>query len=212
MRFLKGGPIRVGDSTTGGGKVIGPGAAVMPIYDFPAVLRGDAAVCCGSVQTFLEGCLSVDFHGRGLVIEGHKLSCGHHAISSCAVTDWITDHAPAGMPEALVRSRSEPVLDTGLLEPDSATQLQDDVAESPTKVAVTLRIGVFFDGTNNNAANTALGQQCRASTGSALGQDEVDQQAIAAHCKPYMREAGSSYGNGVTNVHRLYELYRDSQA
>lgn len=76
----------------------------------------------------------------------------------------------------------------------------------------TLRIGVFFDGTGNNAGNTQLFEQCKASTGSALRQSPEDQRAIAAHCKPYMLKAGSSYEGGYTNVWRLYQLYRDSSA
>lgn len=63
-------------------------------------MRGDAATCCGGVQRFIEGCHSIDYNGAGLVIEGHKLSCGHYAISSCAAQCWIEDHAPGGYPAA----------------------------------------------------------------------------------------------------------------
>lgn len=101
MRCLKGGPIRVGDKTTGGGVVTGPGVMVMPIHGVPVAVRGDIAICCGSPQTFVEGCHSVDYDGRGVVLEGHKLSCGHHAISSCATQYWIEDHGPVGSPAAM---------------------------------------------------------------------------------------------------------------
>ncbi|AIF49537.1 hypothetical protein HY57_20865 [Dyella japonica A8] len=73
-----------------------------------------------------------------------------------------------------------------------------------------LRIGVFFDGTSNNAGNTQMFDQCRASSADALGQDAQEQQAIAQHCQPYMTQPDSSYDNGYTNVWRLYQLYRDS--
>ncbi|MGN6322420.1 MAG: PAAR domain-containing protein [Dyella sp.] len=73
-----------------------------------------------------------------------------------------------------------------------------------------LRIGVFFDGTGNNAGNTDLFAQCKASSGDALGQSAQEQQAIAAHCEPYMLKERSSYEGGYTNVWRLYQLYRDS--
>ncbi|HRN62880.1 MAG TPA: DUF2235 domain-containing protein, partial [Luteimonas sp.] len=66
------------------------------------------------------------------------------------------------------------------------------------------------DGTNNNASNVALGAQCRASTGDALGQDAEERVAIAAHCRPYMLRDGSSYDNGITNVARLFDLYRNN--
>ncbi|QAU24193.1 type IV secretion protein Rhs [Dyella sp. M7H15-1] len=87
---------------------------------------------------------------------------------------------------------------------------QEMEREKAAERRCTLRIGVFFDGTLNNAGNTDLSTQCRASTGSALGQSAQEQAAIADHCQSYMADAGSSYGGGYTNVWRLYNLYQDS--
>ncbi|MDH4558185.1 DUF2235 domain-containing protein, partial [Pseudomonas sp. BN417] len=72
------------------------------------------------------------------------------------------------------------------------------------RLRVALRIGVFFDGTYNNAANAAQGQLCGAQH--AITEDDLD-----ASCKPYMRDPESSYGNGVTNIKLLHDLYPETQ-
>ncbi|WP_411836298.1 phospholipase effector Tle1 domain-containing protein [Pseudomonas chlororaphis subsp. aurantiaca] len=77
-------------------------------------------------------------------------------------------------------------------------------APPPEKVQVTLRIGVFFDGTGNNASNSAMGQICGA-------QNPIEARDIDGSCKPYMRDPESSYGNDVSNVKRLSDLYYSEQ-
>lgn len=104
MRLLTGGPIRVGDATTGGGVVLPPGENSMPIEGGGRtanwVARGATAQCCGGIQTFKEGCVGHDVNGRGLVLEGHLLTCGHYAISSCPTEFMVTDTMPPGGPPA----------------------------------------------------------------------------------------------------------------
>jgi hypothetical protein len=73
-------------------------------------------------------------------------------------------------------------------------------APEPEKIGIALRIGVFFDGTGNNANNTAAGLLCGA-------QHPIAPQDIPASCKPYMGDPDSSYGNDVSNVKKLSELY-----
>ncbi|AZD01759.1 T6SS phospholipase effector Tle1-like catalytic domain-containing protein [Pseudomonas chlororaphis] len=77
-------------------------------------------------------------------------------------------------------------------------------APPPEKVQVALRIGVFFDGTGNNASNSAMGQLCGA-------QHPIEDKDLDGSCKPYMRDPESSYGNDVSNVKRLRELYYSPQ-
>lgn len=73
-------------------------------------------------------------------------------------------------------------------------------AKPEEKIKLALRIGVFFDGTGNNATNTALGLACGA-------QHPVQPEDLDASCKPYMADPDSSYGNDVTNIKKLSELY-----
>ncbi|MBS4086134.1 T6SS phospholipase effector Tle1-like catalytic domain-containing protein [Pseudomonas rustica] len=77
-------------------------------------------------------------------------------------------------------------------------------APEPEKIGIALRIGVFFDGTGNNANNTAAGLLCGA-------QHPIAPQDIPASCKPYMGDPDSSYGAGLTNVKKLYSLYKKAQ-
>jgi len=77
-------------------------------------------------------------------------------------------------------------------------------APPPEKAKVSLRIGVFFDGTGNNASNTALGLLCGA-------HHPIEPGDIDASCKPYMSDPLSSYGNGVSNIKRLSDLYYSTQ-
>ena len=77
-------------------------------------------------------------------------------------------------------------------------------APAPSKIQVALRIGVFFDGTGNNASNTAAGLLCGA-------QHPVKPADLDASCKPYMSDPDSSYGNDVTNVKKLSDLYHSPE-
>ncbi|MCQ4257253.1 T6SS phospholipase effector Tle1-like catalytic domain-containing protein [Stutzerimonas stutzeri] len=73
-------------------------------------------------------------------------------------------------------------------------------AKPAEKTKIALRIGVFFDGTGNNAANTALGIACGA-------HHPIKPEDLDTSCKPYMADPSSSYGNDATNVKKLSELY-----
>ncbi|MEL1086552.1 DUF2235 domain-containing protein [Pseudomonas sp. OB66] len=73
-------------------------------------------------------------------------------------------------------------------------------AREPEKIGIALRIGVFFDGTGNNANNSAAGLLCGA-------QHPIAPEDIPASCQPYMGDPDSSYGNDVSNVKKLSDLY-----
>ncbi|TLX56314.1 DUF2235 domain-containing protein [Stutzerimonas nosocomialis] len=71
------------------------------------------------------------------------------------------------------------------------------------KIRIALRIGLFFDGTGNNASNSAFGVLCGA-------HHPVQQEDLDASCRPYMGDPDSSYGNDVTNVRKLFDLYLET--
>jgi len=97
----------------------------------------------------------------------------------------------------------------GLEEEDEEEELGDQ-PQQLERQAITLRIGVFFDGTGNNAANSAIGAQCRAP---ALGLDEQEALAMVQRCEAHHLDPDSSYANDVSNIWRLYDLYQeDSKA
>ncbi|MBU2322534.1 MAG: DUF2235 domain-containing protein [Gammaproteobacteria bacterium] len=89
----------------------------------------------------------------------------------------------------------------GLEEEDEEEELQEQVQQG-----ITLRVGFFFDGTGDNAANVARGEQCRASQ---LGYDAADERALLEYCPRHQMDPMSSYGRQRTNIARLYDLYRD---
>ena len=80
-----------------------------------------------------------------------------------------------------------------------------EAREEASRVKITLRIGVFFDGTGNNPFNVEMGRKCGA-------HHPVSEQDMDGSCKPYMQDPDSSYGGEVTNVKRLYDLYLESTA
>jgi uncharacterized Zn-binding protein involved in type VI secretion len=82
-----------------------------------------------------------------------------------------------------------------LEEEEEEVEMDDE-----TQVRITLRIGVFFDGTLNNATNAAMGMLCGA-------HHAITPEDLHASCKPYMADPDSSYGNDLSNVAKLSELY-----
>lgn len=72
------------------------------------------------------------------------------------------------------------------------------------KRRVSVRIGLFFDGTANNRVNSQIGAQCQAMM-------EINDNVHTPECGGRHLEPGSSYSNHLSNIARLVELY-SSQA
>lgn len=66
---------------------------------------------------------------------------------------------------------------------------------------VTVRLGVFFDGTGNNRVNSQIGADCHAMS-------EVNGGAHTKECGGRHSDPDSSYSNSLTNIARLADLYR----
>lgn len=75
----------------------------------------------------------------------------------------------------------------------------------PVAAAVTLQIGLFFDGTRNNAENLRRGAGPAGSSAPA----PRPPAALADDASPYQSRLTSSYSNGPTNIARLHALYPD---
>ena len=209
--------IVVGDTTTSGGEVIG-GISFCRVDGIQIARVGDLVSCSEHKGIFpiVTGDARFRMHGQAVAREHDQVACGCTLVSVRQSRMFIDNLQAGGAVHGAslgMLADGVPSVPTGgspmAFSPSHAAAPE---AAQPAPIAVTLRIGVFFDGTNNNAANVAQGQQCRASTGDALGQDDEEQAAMLLHCKPFMLKAGSSYDNGTTNVARLYELYRDNTA
>jgi uncharacterized Zn-binding protein involved in type VI secretion len=80
-------PICLGDATINGGEVIE--CQLSGTYDFngqPFAVVGDKATCPlhAGIYAFVEGHPEHTLNGLAVVMQGHRLSCGCHAIASHA--------------------------------------------------------------------------------------------------------------------------------
>ncbi|MCU1758240.1 DUF2235 domain-containing protein, partial [Pseudomonas sp. 14P_8.1_Bac3] len=91
-------------------------------------------------------------------------------------------------------------------ESDELEEEEEEVEEQ----GITLRIGVFFDGTGNNRSNSETVAGCYARDVNLLEQAEDIQRFCREHgYAPDGSAPDNSYGNDTSNVAKLYELYSD---
>lgn len=69
---------------------------------------------------------------------------------------------------------------------------------------VTVRVGLFFDGTGNNRINTRIGNECRALMAS--GEIDHSRECAGRHVR-----TDSSYSNDLSNIAWLFELYQQQK-
>lgn len=111
-----------------------------------------------------------------------------------------------GNPAAGQTNASQPSPEESELEEEEEeVELEDE-----TPAGITLRIGVFFDGTGNNKANSETVAACYAPDANLAEAAEE----IQKHCATYGYDGNgnspdNSYGNDVSNIVRLHELYTD---
>ncbi|MEX6664644.1 DUF2235 domain-containing protein [Pseudomonas sp. W2-17] len=96
--------------------------------------------------------------------------------------------------------------------------LEEEEEEEEFVEGITLRIGLFFDGTGNNQSNAAATERCRRQDLETFSSEELE--SIAATCKQYgfgefdgsafNSAPNNSYGNAPSNVAHLYQLYPDN--
>ncbi|WP_032632978.1 PAAR domain-containing protein [Pseudomonas syringae] len=184
-------------------------------FDGLPAARVTDCTTCGSVLT--TGTMSsVKINGQSALVIGSQGTHGD-TITGGSSTIIIGNHfTPATvspvspMPAHLLESSSYvPAISVLTTTPGPAAAVdnfvleeeeEEDELERDSFVEVTLRIGVFFDGTLNNANNGALGLLCGAS-------HPITPEDLDASCKPYMSDPDSSYGNDESNVKKLSDLY-----
>lgn len=177
--------------------------AVLSAAVIPTVLiNGQPAAVLGSLTS--HG--GVVIGGSGSVIIG--LDAGGAAKGACASRASVTGLAPGqGKPSAL-RDRERQGIEAPTKHPHGAPGARDEVgeqAERPIEQRITLRIGVFFDGTGNNLFNAATGATCRAEE-QGFRRDQAE--SIVRHCERFMLSADGSYAGAETNIARLFRLYK----
>lgn len=208
--------IRLGDKTTCGGSVLEADSRVM-MFGIAHAREGDRVTCGkdGKVYRIIGGVPFIKSHGRIVAGTLHSISscpCRARFIPSFFQSTYQADSkdaravapgptataAGAALAGAALISSIKPVTQNPPEEEEEEEELED--------TGVVLRLGLFFDGTGDNAQNVQLGAQCQAGE---LGYSAEDQRAMLARCQDFQRDPLSSYGRQQTNIARLHSLYRD---
>ncbi|WP_236206730.1 phospholipase effector Tle1 domain-containing protein [Pseudomonas tohonis] len=220
--------IRAGDKTTCGGTVL-EGDNQVKWRGVVHAREGDRVTCGkdGKVYLIVGGIAHMLSRGRkmaGTLDSASSCPCGSlliHSLSSATYTSnrsaTPSGSAPTGTATPFATTRA-----TSMSEP-ARSNLQGHGLKSEEEkkedIGITLRLGLFFDGTGNNQANSALTEQCRRED-----RQQFDEQALSAlisHCARYgyrnPDEGGlfrqvpdNSYGNAPSNVAYLSRLYQDN--
>ncbi|MFP3518658.1 DUF2345 domain-containing protein, partial [Pseudomonas sp. SIMBA_077] len=98
--------------------------------------------------------------------------------------------------------------------------LEEEEEEEELPAGITLRIGLFFDGTGNNLSNSSVTAQCQREDLQLFDQSELE--VIFKACAEYGYDQfdgsgfavtpANSYGNSASNVAHLFGLYPDNTA
>lgn len=155
------------------------------------IINGQAALVTGSQGTHGD----IIIGGSSTIIIGNHFTPAPISPVSPMPAHLVvpTSYAPA---VGALTPAAEPA---GVVESDDLEEEEEEV-EDESAVGVALRIGVFFDGTLNNANNGALGLLCGAI-------HPIKPEDLDAVCKPYMSDPDSSYANDESNIKKLSDLY-----
>jgi type VI secretion system secreted protein VgrG len=198
--------IVIGDKTSHGGTVVG-GATTSSTHGKRIARVGDPVTCpqCGHSTTIATGDDTMIVMGRAVARHGDKTACGATLIASQSVTTGSPGGGGGTTGSPSPAQARGPASAADSATPPEPVALGDDPAatdSTPPKVLVTLRIGMFFDGTANNADNARIGEQCRA-----MAKDQHEEAVLLAGCQ---HVNDTSYGDSETNVRKLFTLYPDS--
>ncbi|MGW8464835.1 PAAR domain-containing protein [Pseudomonas sp. CLCA07] len=197
-----------------GGTAIEFGSPNVFFDGLPAARVTDCTTC-GSVLT-MGAMSSVQINGQAALVTGSQGTHGDTITGGSSSIIIGNNFTPAPvslvspMPAHLVEPSSyQPSVIAPTPSPAPTVAADDLVLEEEEEeeeldeekpVGITLRIGVFFDGTLNNANNGEMGLLCGAVH--PIKPDDLD-----ASCKPYMSDSDSSYANDESNIKKLSDLY-----
>ena len=208
--------IRLGDKTTCGGLVIEANPKVM-MYGMSHAREGDRVTCGmnGGTYVIVGGISHIKSHGRrvaGTLDSVSSCPCRAHLIHSQTTATYSVESASANAPAR--RTGSAPAggfSRTSSNARDDRKPADEILEEEELEAGITLRLGLFFDGTGNNLANSEAAAGCYAVN---LGMQPEMAEDIRQYCARFGYDGkgsvpDNSYGNDVTNVARLYEFYPD---
>ncbi|MFB5744848.1 phospholipase effector Tle1 domain-containing protein [Cedecea sp. S5-13] len=202
--------LRVGDRTTCGGKIL-TGDPTVTWYDANAAREGDLVSCGknpGVTYKILGGTDS-------FMDETQRLAGTLDSISSCPCKARFTPSIPDCYVKETVSSTkySKAVASSASAKQtpndNSGAEPEQRAQAAKKKREITLTIGVFFDGTGNNANNSGARQA--ACTGEHFGMTDAESTSALEQCIRLKRgvsgTAAGSYIGYYSNVHWLRTLY-----
>ncbi|MAA73806.1 MAG: hypothetical protein CMN28_03770 [Salinisphaeraceae bacterium] len=168
----------------------------------------------GAALTLRDGNLRFSCPGTLTVHAGQKVFVGPGGVTECAsplasLGSSMPDLrlAPAAFnPAARVDTPDPPTL--ARVAATAGSDAQEAELTEPAVQIITLRIGVFFDGTGNNMEN-AIAEACGPRAPDYEGEEVDDITQMCRDMDTQVPEPGGSYGNAVSNIGRLFELYRN---
>ncbi|MDH0746712.1 DUF2235 domain-containing protein [Pseudomonas sp. GD03842] len=216
----KGHFIRPGDRTTCGGVVL-EGDGRFDIRGKPLAREGDRATCGATGSTFniIGGIPHMRDLGRRVAGTLHSMvpcPCSARLLPSLlnATYDFNGDDSPSVPGAAHLSTYAPPAGPNSTQPPHRQPALADDLEEEEEEVeleqVITLRLGIFFDGTGNNQANSEAVAGCMArDVGLEHESEDIQRFCLEQGYGLDGSAPDSSYGNDTSNVARLYDLYRD---
>ncbi|WP_342244975.1 PAAR domain-containing protein [Pseudomonas sp. OTU5201] len=214
--------IRLGDKTTCGGTVLEADTRVM-MFGIAHARQGDRVSCGkdGKVYRIIGGVSFISSHGAPVAGTLDSLSgcpCRAKLLPSLFSATYQSDRGEA---KAKARPAPAPAVATAPLAatPSSAAPKptvnnlleEEEEEEELEETGIVLRLGLFFDGTGNNQANSEAAAGCWASDVGLTSEaaEDVRQRCAALGYDGKGNTPDNSYGNDVSNVARLYALYPD---
>ena len=217
--------IRLNDKTSCGGFVM-QATSHMVLHGIEQSREGDAVRCGVDGKTYrIEGGIS------HMTSDGIRLAGTLDSVSGCPCKARLepslfcatyqneeSSAAVAAKPfsaagdrhGAAVAAKSTPLSARRTAHAQREQDLEEEEEEVEQEQLITLRLGVFFDGTGNNQANSETVAGCMAR--------DVGLENEAEDIQKFCAEFGygidgsapdNSFGNDTSNVARLYDLYMD---
>lgn len=201
--------LRLGDKTTCGGQIL-TGDQSFTWYGVAAAREGDR-VSCGKhpgVYEIYGGVYDMWDEGRPLAGTLSSISgCPCRAQFIPSIADSYEKEPAQAVKSFYVPQAGTPQFARPAGREDEPEQHAQSVKKK--KREVTLTIGVFFDGTGNNAINS--GERQKACSGEYFGMSDADAQSAQAQCVQLKYgHSGTTAGSHLgyyTNVHWLNTLY-----
>ncbi len=202
----------------GVGPIVAVGPRTVTLPGGPAARAGDYVACgCppGSNSLLAEGSVFIGSDGSMGAGTGRTTSLAAVALSNATV-GASSLRTPASGAHSAMQFRQD--MRGEDLHHSFEEEEEEEERALPVQQRITLRLGMFFDGTGNNLGNAALTEECRRQDLQEF--DEQTLKHIRQLCETYgYRDTNGdglydqmpsgSYGNELSNVALLYDLYED---